>query len=549
MIDFVPHSEVAMTDVEFDPLRHREVYRVDYARAFGEIARGEVDRKVAWRWLCLNDLFFIAYFVMENPLLNSPFGVRACKMVEDNEGSLGYGVEVWARGHLKSWTMTQAQRVQRILRNPETCALVMSYKKPASDKFIFSVMQTLDKPLLKYCFPEILYERPASEAPSWSIQGGIIVKRKSTSRKEKTFEGAGLLEGMPTGGHWNDVDYDDVETLDTAKSPDVTQDLIDAYEMSRNLGMPDGSTRWRVIGTYYSHFGLLSYLRTKKGYDGKLLYKMRIIPATDDGTRDGKPIFLSQPALDELKSNPTTFNTQQLCDPTPSSELRLHFDQLKAIDSKEIPRDILKFMVLDQAGGDETAKASRDMWSYGVIGVKPRVDDIGQSEVYLLDVEADKMSHAEGINGVVQMYLRNGIIQQLGVEKVGMSTTEIHISNALRAHGRRISLEARNLVLLKPAGRSKEFRVESALQWPMNNGKLFYSTEIHSRYIQTIEEEMMKFPFFHVDILDMWAYVYDIIKEFRFQSFRDEGKNLTSEIEFNPFAHLERSGEVSHAFN
>ncbi len=35
------------------------------------------------------------------------------------------------------------------------------------------------------------------------------------------------------------------------------------------------------------------------------------------------------------------------------------------------------------------------------------------------------------------------------------------------------------------------------------------------------KEEMLKFPFYHVDILDMWAYVYDLIvgmKEMNFFS-------------------------------
>jgi hypothetical protein len=182
-------------------------------------------------------------------------------------------------------------------------------------------------------------------------------------------------------------------------------------------------------------------------------------------------------------------------------------------------------MLLDQAGGDETDKQSKDLWSYGVLGIEPVIDDIGQSRVFILDVEADRMSHSEGINGVCTMYTRNGIIQQMGVEKVGLSTTEIHISNALRTKGRRLSLDAGNLVLLKPAGRSKEKRVEQALQWPLNNGKLFYSTTIPKKYIDAILEEMQKFPFFHVDILDMIAYGYDLFKEFKFPLVNDNRNN------------------------
>jgi hypothetical protein len=191
-------------------------------------------------------------------------------------------------------------------------------------------------------------------------------------------------------------------------------------------------------------------------------------------------------------------------------------------------------MVLDQAGGDETDKQSKDMWSYGVVGIEPAIDDIGQSNVYLLDIEADKMSHSEGIDGVIRMYMRNGIIQQMGVEKVGLSTTEIHISNALRLRGRRLSLEAGNLVLLKPAGRSKNSRIAAALQWPLNNGKLHYSKSIPQKYIDAILEEMKKYPYYHVDILDMWSYAYDMFKEFRFHIAGRSDFNRPLRLAANP---------------
>jgi hypothetical protein len=85
-------------------------------------------------------------------------------------------------------------------------------------------------------------------------------------------------------------------------------------------------------------------------------------------------------------------------------------------------------------------------------------------------------------------------------------------------------------VLLRPAGRSKNNRIESALQWPLNNSKLHYSTAIPEKYIDAIKEEMNKFPFFHVDILDAWAYAYDLIKEFRFQRQNGEKRDIGREL-------------------
>ncbi len=112
--------------------------------------------------------------------------------------------------------------------------------------------------------------------------------------------------------------------------------------------------------------------------------------------------------------------------------------------------------------------------------------------------------------------MRNGVIQAIGVEKVGQSTTEIHLANALRANNRMVSIENNSLIILKPQGRKKEDRVVSALQWPLNNGKWFYATDLDYKQIARLKDEMDKFPFWHDDGLDICAYLYDILKDYRF---------------------------------
>ena len=520
MIDFIPHPEIAMSDGEFDSAVHKSVYRVNYGEVFGGIARGEVDRRSGFRYLIENDLWFVVCFIMQIPKANHPFVVNRCWDVQG--GPRTDTLDVWARYHWKSTIITIAETIQYHLKNPTHCTCILAYARPLAKTFLASIQRVFEtSETLKFCYPEVVWQKPEVESPSWSLDGGLRLKGAASSRKEPTIGAYGLIEGMPTGLHFERFVGDDFETMDIAESPEMLDKVFNKFQMADNLGTGSDSDIRRIIGTYYSHFGPMIRIRNMKYSDGRPMYYLRLIPGSDNGKRDGNPVWMDKITWERAKGS-QYFNSQQLCDPTPESELRLDFKQLKPIEPRFVPRNVYKFMVLDQAGGDETAKTSRDMWSYGVVGVKPCIDEVGQSEVYLLDIEADKMSHAEGIDGVVRMYLRNGIINQLGVEKVGLSTTEIHITNALRAYGRRISLDAGNLVLLKPGGRSKEFRVESALQWPMNNGKLFYSTAIHTRYIQAIQEEMTKFPFYHVDILDMWAYVYDLIKTFRFVDARDE---------------------------
>lgn len=515
MIKFERHPDIALNADEFATGKYKTWYSNDYLTGFVKVKSGIWDERDFLRSLFANDLWFLVCHGFGIEKANHPFVVEMCRVVE--EGQRSDTLDIWARFHWKTMIITQAETLQFQIKNPDKCTGLFCYARPAAKKPLRSLKVLMEESdLLKWCFPTVLWQRPDVEAPKWSEDDGLVLKRSNVSRKESSIEAHGLIEGMPTGSHFERNVFDDLETEDIRESPDMLAKVFSKFQMAAvNLGTGSDDDITRVIGTYYSYFGPNVKVRDLKFPDGRPVYHLRLMPGSDDGTREGKPILMDEKSWEKAKMS-VHFNSQQLCDPTPASDIKLNFSMLKPVEPQFVPRDIYKVMVLDQAGGDETDKQSKDLWSYGVFGIEPATDEIGQSKVYMLDIEADQMSHSEGIDGVVRMYLRNGIIQKMGVEKVSLSTTEIHISNALKVYGRRVTIDSGNLVLLKPGGRSKTFRVESALQWPLNNSKLFYSTSIPKRYIEAIQEEMLKFPFYHVDILDMWAYVYDVIKELNF---------------------------------
>lgn len=513
MISFNPHPKIAPCKSKFDPALHETYYSFNYEEIFRDIAQGRVDQIAAFRSLIRNDLFFIAYFVAGwedgKSSGNRPFIVNQCRLIE--EGPQTGTVDVWSREHGKSACITIAGTVKRIVNDPESTTAIFSFKKPAAEKFLDSIRKILELPIMIQCFPDILYEKPDTQSPSWSLQGGIRVNRKNTTRREHTVEAFGLVEGMPIGGHFDHRIYDDVETDDMASNPDQLNQCYEKLMISRALGREGGTER--IIGTYYSHCGVLVQLQNTKDIHGDPKFMLRTFPATHDGTVTGKPVFFSQEYLDDKKINMRSFNTQYLCNPTPSGEIKLNFNFLLPIEPKLIPKGLIKLMMVDQAGDNDTNASTGDMWSFGVIAVKPCFEDLQGSDIYILDLECGQFGHAQAINSIVQMYLRNGLIAQLGVEKVALSTTEIHIAEALKTRGRYLSKDNRNLIDLKPAGRDKNRRIEGALQLPLCNGKIFYSTAIPVAFIEKLKEEMDKFPFYHVDILDMLAYGYDMIRD------------------------------------
>ncbi|MCR4286870.1 MAG: hypothetical protein NUW09_02525 [Deltaproteobacteria bacterium] len=491
-------------------------YKYDYVRIFQSIITGAIEEKAAYRTLILDDLWFIIYFVMKVESANHPFVVKMCRMVE--AGVSSRTLDLWAREHYKTTIITIAETVQKVLKDSEERVGIFSHTRPIAKGFLRSIKMLFEgSEILKACFPDILYNNPEQEARKWSEDDGLILRRKGFA-KESTIEAWGLIEGMPTSKHFSHRVYDDIETADVVDNPDVVRKVINRFDLSKNLGTLDGTER--VVGTTYSHSGVLEDIRKRKDIHGREMYLTRIIPATEDGTPNGMPVLLSQGRLDELKGNEYIFNCQQLLNPTPVGIRKLDSSLLREIESIFVPSSVFKFMVIDPAGDNKTGKG--DAWAIEIWGVEPKADDLGASNIYLIDAVISPFRETEAIEEIVRMYLRNGMIMQVGVEKVALSTAEVHVANALAAKGRHISVDNNTLVILRPSGRDKAHRIEAALAWPLFNSKIFISSAVPHAYKERLRMEMDKFPYWHDDGLDAAAYLYDMIKSYHFVFWGDQ---------------------------
>ena len=501
---------IEINGVQFEPLAGIK-YRNDYLKAAEFISTKQYDERSVYRALILDDLFFIVQFVMKVDGANHPFVIQACQDVQSGDSTKT--LDLWARGHFKSSILTTAEVIQKVLQEKEARIGLFSHTRPASKSFLRRIKLTFEgSDLLKACFPDILYMNPSSESPKWSEDDGIIVKR-SGYYNEATIEAWGLLEGMPTGKHFTYRVYDDIETPDMVTTPEVMQKLRSMFDVSRNLSAKDGT--FRVIGTPYHHAGLLQALREEQTIHNEPKYKIRMKPATIDGTPNGLPVYLSQEELDDLKTS-WHFNAQQLLNPTPQGDIKLNPDYLVDINPEFIPGTIYKFMVVDPAGDDKDGTG--DSWAIHTIGVEPKTDSIGASNVYILSSIVEPMSESSAVDAIVRKYIEGGIILKVGYERVGNSTpgVMIHVMNALRSKGRNLSEDNGNLEWLKPRGRKKELRIADALSWPLNNGKLHISKLVPITYRERLRNEMEKFPYWHDDALDALAYLYDMIQNYKF---------------------------------
>lgn len=479
----------------------------------------QVQRAVFSR-LILEDLWFVVNFILKVPNSNRAFIVNACREVES--GPDGWTMDLWARRHWKSSVLTKARTIQRILGYPEKSTMIASHTRPAAKKFLRPLMYLLESdPLLKDSFPDVLYENPRVQSEKWSEDDGIIVKRKCKGRNESTVEAWGIKDGMPIGVHFDWILLDDLETRNDVITPEVVFKVRDAVDLCSDLLTEGGSIS--VIGTPYSHEGVyIPFIRDKKKADGTPRYLYRRKPATDNGLRTGKSVLLSQEELDDEFASKGEYaaNCQQLINPTPVGSIKLNSSYIKEISPEMIPVNIVKYMTIDPAGDSKDGKG--DAWAIWVIGVERSADDMGASNIYITDGLVSAMGDSEAIEAIVRMYLNGGIIQKVGVEKVALSSVEVHVANALRTRGRYINVENGSLEILRPAGRSKQGRIERAIEWPLNNSKIHISTSISQAYRDRLKMEMDKFPYWHDDALDALAYLYDMTKGQRFEMYNSK---------------------------
>lgn len=480
-----------------------------------------------YRNLIQKDLWAMVYFVLKNPLANHPFIVQACREIQnENRNTL----EVWARDHLKTTIISVGRQIQKVLNDPERRIAYFSATRPLAVKIVNVVRKVLESKFLVKSFPDILYEDPAREAFKWTDapEGGLFLKRKGFY-KEATFSAWGLVEGMPTGDHYTDLVCDDIVNQDH-QSPEIIQKICDNFDMVENVGTRD--VQITVVGTFYRHDDPLTYIRDKQDIEtGERMFPMRKKAATIDGEFNGKSVFLPEETLQRKRSGKRYFfYCQQLLNPTPKGMEKLNRDHVIEVSRKDLPERLYKFMMIDGAGDEGKRKGPKeaDAWAMAVIGVEPYRDELGASRVYILDLVIEKMDLVTAQQAAVDMYCRNGRILKLGIEKVGMSSTEIHICNALRAKKKIVSIEHGNLEILRPGGRTKAYRIESALAWPLKNGKIHILDTVPVAYRERLGLEMEKFPAWHDDGLDAVSYVYDIVKSYRFGERPDGEKPESS---------------------
>lgn len=474
-------------------LTPREAAIIEYNRLTVEA----IDRDCLWdleRGLCRRDLFYLLVMVLGRPDVNRDWLFERCREIQDAPN--GY-LDLWARDHYKSTIITFAKTIQDILINPEITIGIFSFNRPTAKKFLNQIKREFESnEKLRGLFPDILWTDPHKDAPKWSEDGGIIVRRKGNPR-EATIEAWGLIEAQPTSAHFNLMVYDDVITIDGVTNPDMIAHVTQSWEASLNLATADGvrrhiGTRWHYNDTYRTILDRGAAIE-------------RRYPITKDGTVEGEPVLLTraQVAAKRRDMGPYMFASQNLLDPSADKTQGFKDDWIRYYIGGGGFDGHNKYMLVDAASSKHK---NSDYTAIAIVG-------LGSDEnYYLLDMVRDRLSLRERGDAVFALH-RRWRPKGVGYERYGMMGDVDYIRDRQAEENYRFEIEEVGGQIAKPDRIRRMIPIFESGRFllPESLLKVDYEGK-HVDLVQAfLNEEYRPFPVaLHDDMFDAIARIWDV---------------------------------------
>lgn len=358
------------------------------------------------------DLYFLLRYILKADYADNDWVFARCREVQAAPNGF---LDLWAREHYKSTIITYALTIQDVLNDPEVTVGIFSHTRPIAKGFLRQIKREFESNEdLKRLYPDVLWANPQKEAPKWSEDDGIVVKRKSNP-KESTIEAWGVVDGQPTSKHFGILCYDDVVTRESVGTPEMMIKTTDALVLSYNLGSRGGVRRF--IGTRYHYNDSYRTLIERE------TAKPRIYAATENGKVDGKPVFLSLEALAEKRKDqgPYVFGCQMLQDPTADNKQGFKEEWLKFYAAPVKHRAMNKVLLVDPAN---EKKASSDYTTMWVLGLNE------DQRIYVLDMVRDRLNLTERTSLLINLHRRYQPLQ-VGYERYGKDADIAHIKTEM----------------------------------------------------------------------------------------------------------------------
>ena len=441
------------------------------------------------RMLCRQDLYYLLVKACgRRDMLNDFAFARVREVEAEPNGRL----DLWAREHFKSSTITFGLTIQDILRDPEVTFGIFSHTRPIAKAFLRQIMREMEtNRTLHAAFPDVLWGTDTKQAPKWSEDDGIIVRRKSNPN-EATVEAWGLVDGQPVSKHFRVLLYDDIVVQASVTTPDMIAKTMARLEESYSLGVTPGGIR-RFAGTRW-HFNDAYRTIVERG-----TAIAREHPGRVGGTEEGESVYWPEETHIEKRRDmgPYTYAAQILLNPKADAMQGFRREWLRHYKRIRV-EDLNWYLCVDAASSKKKGSDYTAIWAVG-LGA--------DSNYYCVPVVRDRLNLKERADRVFAAH-RQYKPRDVRYEKYGLMADIEHLQDRMERENYRFRIT-------EVAGQtSKQDRIKRLL--PLFEAGRIWLPESHTvtdwqkvpvNLVHAfIEEEYMAFPVgLHDDMLDALA--------------------------------------------
>jgi hypothetical protein len=152
--------------------------------------------KAALRLLNKTDLFFLLVYTLNRHDIDNDWLFERCMEVEQRPNGM---LDLWAREHRKSSIITVGKTVQDFLNDVELRICIFTFNRPEAKKFLKVIKaEAQENGKLHDLHNDVFWSNPEKQAPKWSEDEGLILKRKGRYA-ESSLEARGLIESLLRG--------------------------------------------------------------------------------------------------------------------------------------------------------------------------------------------------------------------------------------------------------------------------------------------------------------------------------------------------------------
>ena len=371
----------------------REVAHRLYRRALDEVAQEslEVQREVFFQ-LQKNDFFFFTLYCLEFEdfqYLNNDWVFAKSREIQAQPWGF---LDLWARAHYKTTLLTVAHSLWEACNDPELTFGIFSMTSGLAKKIGVQIKRYLEKPHMWFVFKDTIYTEPTKAAPGWSVDGGLMLRRKGNPR-EATFEFFGM-ESFPTGRHFSRLRGDDLVDQTYATNAAMVEKAVNLIQLLTPLRTPEA--KWGLAGTRYDNGDAYGHI-IEQG-----MFKPRVYTPTQNGQIDGPLVLFTPEQFRDWMSALGQYHAacQLFQKPQALSLRQLDAGWLRYWEPESGSSRMNRYLVADPAS---KKGKDNDYTVYWVIGLN---DD---GNVYVIDCVRDKMSLQERAKAFMRLIRQHAV--------------------------------------------------------------------------------------------------------------------------------------------